>query len=269
MNYQEYKKQEQSNGSEQVKTQFMGNLLKGDGSSVVVRFPYKSPDDFDIVTAHELVLPGNIYPQRVECTMEENGECILCAKKEKKVNRFLVKAIAYIINNNTHTVDLVPVVWDKPTKYADELAEKIKDYGDLSDHLFKIKRNGVKTETTYSTDIVLNKAVYKDDIYVKDFSLIEKLNPKFLLIRRMSKYLELTKDNQLQDVEDKQETSTITANISPTTPTSAPVREYKSDSIPNTNTTPTPNVEARTVQNLGARVDPTERRPIKRFTNIK
>ena len=168
--------------------QFANTLLKKDGDSIVVRFPYHTPSDFHIEHCHEVALPGNPYPQKVECT-KETGECILCDSKVKEVDRFLVKAVAYVIKDDK--VELVPVVWDRPMGYANELEGKMNDYGDLSEHLFKIKRNGTGTSTTYSTDIILNKTVYNPEVYKADFSCLDNLEVDKVLIRRMSKYLEL------------------------------------------------------------------------------
>lgn len=177
----------------QVKVTFLNNYLKKDGDFVVVRFPYETTDDFDIETCHIVTLPGQKFPQHVECVKENNDvdTCPLCKDKQKITNRFLVKAVAYIVEGSE--VKLVPVVWDRPFGYATELANKINEYGSLKGLLFKIKRNGSGTSTTYSTDIVLNKTIYKPEIYKEDFSSIEKLNPVKLLVRSIKKYLDATK----------------------------------------------------------------------------
>lgn len=250
MNYSEYKKQEEKTDSEQPKVQFMGNFLKADGASVIVRFPYSKSDDFNIETVHEVPRPDSQYPQRVECTMEKDGKCPLCDSNAKKLTRFLVKAVAYVVNNTTNTVDLIPVVWDRPAKYADELADKMADYGDddgLRNCLFKIKRNGTKTDTTYSTSIITNKTIYKDEIYVKDFSSVDELNPSFLLIKRLNKYLG---NNQTKEEKPVEEEPTEVKEVPPVAGV-APVDEA-----------PAP-------KNEEVRTNPSDRRPVKRFANIK
>lgn len=276
MNYQEYKNREENKGQQdQPKVQFMGNFLKTDGASVIVRFPYKDSNDFNIEEVHEVKVSGSNFPQRVECTMESKQECPLCASNTKKVSRFLVKAVAYVVNNTTNTVDLVPVVWDRPMKYADELADKIDNYGDLSEHLFKIKRNGSGQDTTFSTDIILNKTVYRDDVYVKDFSSIEELNPSFLLIKRMSKYLDSNKPKE--NTAPKREEANVADqndNMYNGTTVINPNNQLElGDPTPITSTY-TLNTSSSGVRTVGnptnqERPDPSERRPVKRFSNIK
>jgi hypothetical protein len=187
---QETAKEAKTESKEWPALQFATTLLKKDGDFIVVRFPYHTPEDFHIEHCHEVALPGNQYPQKVECT-KETGECILCDSKVKEVDRFLVKAVAYIIKDGQ--VELFPVVWDRPVGYATELEGKMNDYGDLTECLFKIKRNGTGTGTTYSTDIVTNKTVYNPEVYKADFSCLEHLEVDKILVRRMSKYLELVK----------------------------------------------------------------------------
>ena len=177
-NYDDYKNRAEAGTSTQTNSnlpnvKFVSDFLKKDGDFLVVRFPYHSTKDITIEHCHEVSWPGMAYSQKVECT-KDTGTCILCDQKAKTVNRFLVKAIAYITNPDG-TVSLTPVVWDRPTSYADELKTKISEYGDLTENIFKIKRNGVGQVTTYSTDIIINKAVYDPAIYKNDLSLLEDL----------------------------------------------------------------------------------------------
>jgi hypothetical protein len=194
---QEEKKEAKTTTSEWPALQFATTFLKKDGDSIVVRFPYHTPADFHIEHCHEVAFPGSPYPQKVECT-KESGSCVLCDENVKTVDRFLVKAVVYIIKDNK--VELFPVVWDRPFGYAKELENKMNEYGDLSEHLFKIKRNGTGTSTTYSTDIVLNKTVYNPDVYKADFSCLEHLEVDKILVRRMSKYLDLINPNTEEEV---------------------------------------------------------------------
>lgn len=182
------------------KTQFMNQLFKDNSNQVVVRFPYHTSKDFHVEHVHEVVFPGSQYPQKVECTMDDTGKCALCESKTKRVDRFLVKAIAYITKGDK--VELVPVVWDRPMKYAEELAGKMTDYGDLTECLFRIKKMGEGQNTTYSTDIITNKQVYSPEIYKADFSILEHVSPDKILVRRMSKYLEAVGEKTEPKVEE-------------------------------------------------------------------
>ena len=203
-NYEDFKAKEETKAQTSTTTtnnwpalEFATTLLKKDGDFIIVRFPYETTADFHIEHCHEVSIPGNPYPQKVECT-KDSGECVLCDENVKTVDRFLVKAVAYIIKDGK--VVLTPVVWDRPYGYAKELEGKIAEYGDLREVLFKIKRNGTGTATTYSTDIVLNKTVYNPEVYVKDFSCIEHMEVDKILVRRMSKYLSLIHPEETQQV---------------------------------------------------------------------
>ena len=227
-NYEDYKAKEETKATVNTNSnwpslQFANSLLKKDGDSIVVRFPYHTPEDFHLEHCHEVTIPGNPYPQKVECT-KDSGECVLCKDNAKTVDRFLVKAVAYIINKEGK-VELTPVVWDRPFGYAKELEGKMNDYGDLSEHLFKIKRNGTGTATTYSTDIILNRAVYNEDIYKKDFSCIDKLEVDKILVRRMSKYLSLI--NPETEATTVSAVSEETSEIKEDPTLNRPVRHYQ------------------------------------------
>ena len=45
-------------------------------------------------------------------------------------------------------------------------------------------------DVTYSTSILTNKAVFPDDLFVKDFSILEDIDEKRILLKKVSKYLE-------------------------------------------------------------------------------
>lgn len=278
--YQDYKKEEETRAAtaettdeekkERPTVKFINNFLKNDKDFLIVRFPYSSPDDFDLEECHDVTLPGNKYSQRVECTSDAENGCPLCKAGIKKVRRFLVKAVAYITNNETNKIELVPVVWERTTRYSDELADKIKDNGDLSQHLFKIKRCGVgQGNTTYTTDILTNKDFYNDTIYPKDLSSVEDLDPSYILIRRVSKWLEANGKKE----EPKADTKTV-ANVvakQPTTEVAKPSTLQDEKTVdayvePKTNT-PAEAPFRRTTTPTTARVDPTEKRPVRRFSN--
>lgn len=215
MDYNSYKQQYQDSKKETTvnksQVQFVGSFLKNDGDTLIVRFPYTQASDLMIERCHEVPMKGYQYLQKVECTKDQ-GSCPLCEQGIKTIDRFLVKAIAYIVKDNG--VELVPVIWDRPTAYADELIGKMEDYGDLSEQLFKIKRNGLGQQTKYSTDIIMNKTVYSPDIYVKDFSQLENIQADKILIRRLNKYMETQTPEETEQVEETE----VTNNIRPAAP---------------------------------------------------
>lgn len=193
------------------KVEYLSKFLKKDGDYIVVRFPYSTTDDFDVVHVHNVMFPNIKYAQHVECTRNDDDpvdNCPLCKEGNKIVDRFLVKAIAYVHDvdeSGKSIIKITPVVWDRPFGYAKELANKINEYGDLKEHLFKIKRSGTGTATVYSTDIVLNKAVYNPEVYKADFSTIEKVSPIRLCVRSIDKYNSVMKKPESEETvkEDK------------------------------------------------------------------
>ena len=180
------------NSSQKQKVDFLSNYLRNNGDSVIVRFPYRTSADFDVETCHEVAINGYKYKQKVACARHDNDPremCDLCAQSIPVTRRFFVKAIAYIPEGSS--VKIVPVVWDRPLGYAQELAEKLSDYGDLSQKLFKIKKLITAGKTSYSTDIITNTDIFKPEIYVPDFSLIANVDPARILMKTYKKYMEL------------------------------------------------------------------------------
>lgn len=237
------------------KVEFLNKFLKNDGDSVIVRFPYATIGDFDVYHCHRMSIPGYQWQQNVMCGRsdlkhESVQNCPLCMNGEEITDRFVVKAIAYVADSNNQ-VCLLPVVWDRPKPFVYELTGKLAEYGDLSQHLFKIKRTGTGTSTKYSIDIVINKQVYPDSIYVRDLSAIENLtDPGRLCIKSMNKYLELTGQKEQEEVPQQHSYPTYvhTAQVAtqpevvstsvPQAPVTNPVSEQ-----PPFMTTPTPVVQ--------------------------
>lgn len=184
--------QQPSSGGFGAKADFvyLSKYLKNDGDYVVVRFPYATTKDFEVVHAHKVTLPDRKYPDTFECLRNDGDSadvCPLCKDNNPVVNRFLVKAIVYIKEDSASGTHIVPkaAVWDRPFMFAKDIAGKIEEYGDLRNHLFKIKRSGTGTDTKYSVDIVLNASVYNPEIYKADFSVLDGVNPSFILLRNI------------------------------------------------------------------------------------
>jgi len=176
----------QGQGSQFPKTHFVNEYLKRDGDTVVVRYPYKSANDFVYSTTHSVFFPGNPIAKRVRC--EGAGKCPLCAQGVKVDSRMFVKALVYVTNAEGN-IEVLPAIWDKPSAFADiELNALIKDYGDISTMLFKIRRNGTGTSTRYTMTPIINKDMYPDSIYKADFSLLESVDPEKVLTKSIEQY---------------------------------------------------------------------------------
>jgi hypothetical protein len=158
--------------------QFFG--LKN-GEDAVVRLLIDTVDDFDIRTVHSVKMDGWQYGRNVNCIME-NGDartCPLCAKGEKLIQKLYIKLLKYTTTADGK-VEVTPMIWER-SRFdrvfgVQPLANHLTTYGPLSDILCRITRSGEGLNTTYTATFGLNimpnsKAIYRDDLYVKDTSL--------------------------------------------------------------------------------------------------
>ena len=177
----------EGNKGEGSKTQFINSFLKNDGDSVVVRFPYHSISDLNYESTHLVPYPGSQWKRRIRCA---GDSCPLCSQGVKTDMRFFVKAMVYT-SDDTGKVTSLPGIWDRPAAFADiDIKNLIQEYGDLSDNLFKIKRSGTGlNDTRYSITIILNKTVYNPEIYKKDFTGLEAIDPLKILTKSIEQYL--------------------------------------------------------------------------------
>ena len=176
-----------ANGKTGEKTRFVNEWLKNDGDSVVVRFPYHSMNDIKFETTHTVTFPGDKFGKRVRC---EGDGCPLCKQGVKLDTRFFVKAIVYVTDPTTGNVNLVPAIWDRPAAFADiDLKNLIQEYDDLTEHLFKIKRNGSGLDTRYTISIIMNKTVYNPSVYKADFSGLDAIDPVKILTKTVEQYM--------------------------------------------------------------------------------
>lgn len=149
--------------------------LKNDGDEAVVRFMYDSPAQFDLETVHNVQIDGRY--RKVTCLRESAyaplEQCPLCANKEKVYQKFYVKLIEYVRNEQN---EIVPVarVWERPANFASVLKGYFDEGYVLSECIFKIKRRGKAGDMQTTYDVVpANPAVYKPEFYPKDTSLFE------------------------------------------------------------------------------------------------
>lgn len=215
--YEDYQKQQnerKANNSQQGKgsaIHFVNEYLKNDGDCVVVRFPYHSLADMKFETTHKVTFPGEKFPKRVRC---DGDDCPLCKQGVKLDTRFFLKAIVYLQNLTTGEVELVPAIWDRPSAFADiELKNLIQEYGDLTENLFKIKRNGSGLDTRYTISIIMNKTVYNPEVYKADFSELEKIDPVKILTKSIQQYVEAL--NPSAKKEEPQGTTTVAEEVRP------------------------------------------------------
>lgn len=155
------------------------NALKNDGDEVVVRFPYASTEEFDLVNIHKVKV--GTYYRNVSClrgSKEPLDLCPLCVSgNDPRKSLFFVKMIIYQ-TGESGLIEAVPCVWERPISFAKQLATYISEYGDLKNYVFKIKRQGARGDlkTTYSI-IPTNRDFYTAETgYVLDFSAFDTLD---------------------------------------------------------------------------------------------
>lgn len=152
--------------------------LKGDGDEAIVRFAYTSPDELEVFTVHN-VKAGNAY-RRVNCLRgpkESVDKCPLCKSGSNIQYKMLVKLIEYV-TDESGVVTPTPRVWERPTSFIKVLRSIFEEYGDIGSCIFKIKRHGERGDVTTSYDVLFaNPAIYKPEVFVRDFSGFDNYSP--------------------------------------------------------------------------------------------
>lgn len=206
------------NGGPEVR--FLNEYLKEDGDVAVVRFPYHSMSDLVFETTHSVTFPGKRYPSRVRCTGEG---CPFCAQGVKLDTRFFAKVLAYVVDEQSGEVKLVNAVWDRPAAFADiDIKNLMQEYGDISNHLFKIKRNGTGVATRYTISIVMNNTVYNPAVYKADFSELDNVDPVKILSKSLAQYNEALTSGATQPAAasaSTHTTETVAPTVAPVQPT--------------------------------------------------
>lgn len=152
--------------------------LRDDGDEAIVRFPYKSPDEFEVYTVHPVTIDGRF--RKVNCINDLKlgvHSCPLCAAGVQLQQRFYIKLIEYTRDEQGNIVPQAKI-WERPASYMQILANLFAEYGPLCDNVFKVKRSGERgsMQTTYSI-MFGNPTIYNDELYVKDFSMFDNYSP--------------------------------------------------------------------------------------------
>lgn len=220
--YSSYLKKEGTQKSFESKDFKVGFFsLKEDGDEAVVRFAQDSTEQFHLVTVHSVEVDGKF--RRVSCLRtgrEPLSKCPLCESKDANISRvhdkMYVKLIQYTTDASGHVVAQAKV-WERPAYFSKTLESYFREYGPLSESVFKIKRHGKKGDTKTTYDILYaNPVIYKSEIYVKDFSAFDDfaINKFF--------YNERTADEMrvfLQTGKFPEKTKTATEQIASAVPT--------------------------------------------------
>lgn len=209
--------------------------LKNKGDSAIVRINLSSNKDFMFATYHQL--GANVKYMKVACL---DSDCPLCraAKEDAAISKvktrvFIPMLVSYKQLNGEYTTPEA-VIWDAPAAgrndYAARLADKISDFGDLRERVFKITRNGEGLETTYSIDYI--PTLDNENILSKDFSAFDnfRIDKHSFWVKTAEEMNEFLQTGAFPAIATKESTSTVTSTPAPVVPT--PVVEEKPSSLP-------------------------------------
>jgi hypothetical protein len=181
--YQNVIAKAQSNEGSSTKIGFF--KMKNDKDEALVRFNVSSLESLQFATVHQLGAAQKWM--KVSCLNPVGSyydSCPLCAavsagakdigKASKKV--YVQMMVAYKDNATGQFSAAIPVIWERPAGFSREIANLLKDYGDLTGRVFKVTRNGIagNMQTTYSISYI---PLYdKPESVTADFSAFNNFN---------------------------------------------------------------------------------------------
>ena len=223
--------------------------LKNDGDEALVRINCNSVNDLQFASVHTVSINNQFY--KINCLNpigQYSDVCPLCSlqangnknisKAGKKV--YLQMLVSYKDRTTGTFTAPQPVIWERPAIFSKELANKLRDFGPLTNVLFKITRNGAAGDmkTTYSMDYAV-PTVFKPEMIPMDFSAFDNFN-----IAKHSYW-----DKTAQEIITFLNTGAFPSDSGTTTPpvTSAPAVAPTAPVTPTASvapfaTTPTPNI---------------------------
>ena len=170
-------------GSNGVKIGFF--KLKDNGHEALIRINAKSLDDLQFATVHQLGAAQKWM--KVSCLNPVGSyqdTCPLCAavaggntgigRAAKKV--YVQMLVSYKDPATQQFSAPIPVIWERPAGFSTEIANLLRDYGDLTQKVFKVTRNGAagNMQTTYSISYI---PIYdKPETLSADFSAFTNFN---------------------------------------------------------------------------------------------
>lgn len=168
----------------------VGFFKLNDGEEALVRINVSKLDDLKFATVHKPVFGkkfeglGTGYTP-VSCLNEVGSysdACPFCkaaAEGHEVIGKatkvvYIQMLVAYKDASTGTFSAAVPVVWERPAGFSKELASKLRDYGSLADHVFKISRLGAGKDTRYSLDYI---PLYdKPETVTTDFSVFNNFD---------------------------------------------------------------------------------------------
>ena len=162
--------------------------LRNPGSEAIVRFMIDTIDDLDLLTVHPVEIDGKF--RNVNCLREVYDPidvCPLCASDAKIASKAYIKLIKYERDDSGKVV-ATPQVWERNVSYAKTIKNLLDEYGPLSEHLFKIKREGSGLDTTYSI-LYAPPTIYKSEMYPFDENTFADFEVSKMVINKSAEEL--------------------------------------------------------------------------------
>jgi len=226
--YQKVIERAQNGGSNAVKVGFF--KLKDDGDEALVRINCGKLEDLDFATVHTVQADGKWM--RVSClnplgsygdncplcTAQANGNATI-SKASKKV--YVQMLCSYKDKASGQFSAAVPVIWERPASFSKDIANKLRDFGDLRNVVLKITRNGKAGDMKTTYDLGYVPVYDKPEFVAADFGAFTNFN-----IAKHS-YWEKTADElavflQTGSFPEVTKTSATTATPAPATVAPAP-----------------------------------------------
>lgn len=163
--------------TQDANTYKVGFFSLKDGESAIVRFNYRTAEDFEIYTTHPIRIGNAAFNnRRVSCLKEGPYDmvhrCPLCehgGEFSKVQDRIYIQMLQYVSENGR----IVPkaVVWERPVNpFAATLKSYLDNYGPLTEIICKIERTGSGLDTKYNIIPNLNPQMYTEEVYPKVFT---------------------------------------------------------------------------------------------------
>lgn len=159
--------------------------LKNDQDEALIRINVNSMEDLQFATIHQLGAAQKWM--KVGCLNpvgSYSDNCPLCSavaagntsigKASKKI--YVQMMVSYKDPATNQFSAAIPVIWERPAGFASEIASKLRDYGPLTERVFKVTRNGAagNMQTTYAISYI---PVYdKPEAVPADFSAFANFN---------------------------------------------------------------------------------------------
>ena len=159
--------------------------MKNDQDEALVRINVATLNDLQFATVHQLGAAQKWM--KVSCLNPVGSyydTCPLCAavsggakdigKAAKKV--YVQMLVSYKDATTGQFSAAIPVIWERPAGFSTEIATLLRDYGDLTQRVFKVTRNGAagNMKTTYSISYI--PIFDKPESVSTDFSAFANFN---------------------------------------------------------------------------------------------